>query len=341
MSPGHTRTSGITQPPLLATAVERVALALPAAESKRFMSDMMPVLLRYHEWIYRERDPNNSGLAAVLHPWECGLDDTPYWTEAMDALPAPPVYWRLVREYRLIKPEERASTTEIQHMLALAYILKHYGYDSKRVLAHSKIVLQDLVFNSILATANESLERLAEMSGIPLQPDMRTKFATTRGALETLWDEQTKQYYTKDFHTGSLIRTPTVATFMPLYAGTASRERAERLRELLVDENGYNAPYPIPSVPTSSSVFEPVRYWRGPTWFNMNWFVIQGLERYGFNEEAEWLRIHTLGLITKSGFREYYNPLTGDGLGADDFSWTAALALDLAATEKTGVLEYE
>jgi len=341
MSPEHTRTSGITQPPLVATAVERVALALPASESKRFMADMMPVLLRYHEWIYRERDPNNSGLAAVLHPWECGLDDTPYWTEAMDALPEPPIYWRLVREYRSIKPKERASTTEIQHMLALAYILKHYGYDSKRILAHSKIVLQDLVFNSILATANESLERLSEMSGVPLQPEILAKFTTTRVALETLWDEQTKQYYTKDFHTGSLIRTPTVATFMPLYAGTASPERAERLRELLVDENGYNAPYPIPSVPTSSSVFEPVRYWRGPTWFNMNWFVIQGLERYGFNEEAEWLRIHTLGLITKSGFREYYNPLTGDGLGADDFSWTAALALDLAATEKTGVLEYE
>jgi hypothetical protein len=28
------------------------------------------------------------------------------------------------------------------------------------------------------------------------------------------------------------------------------------------------------------------------------------------------------------GFREYFDPLTGAGLGARDFTWTAALALD-------------
>ena len=30
-----------------------------------------------------------------------------------------------------------------------------------------------------------------------------------------------------------------------------------------------------------------------------------------------------------AGFREYVNPLTGQGLGARDFSWTAAVILDL------------
>jgi Mannosylglycerate hydrolase MGH1-like glycoside hydrolase domain len=341
MSAGHARTSGITQPPLFATAVERVALSLPAPESKRFITDMLPILIRYHEWLYRERDPKDSGLVACLHPWECGLDDTPYWTEAMDALPEPPIYWKVVREYRLLRPEQRASAPEIQHMLALAYLLKHYNYDSKQILAHSKVVIQDLVFNSIFSAANESLERLAEMSGEELPSELRARFSPTKHALENLWDDQTEQYYSRDFNSGSLIRTPTVATFMPLYAGTASKKHAERLRELLVDEDGYNVPFPLPSVPRSSTFFEPQRYWRGPAWVNMNWFVILGLERYGFTEEAEWLRIHTLGLITRSGFREYYNPITGDGLGASDFSWTAALAVDLVASEPARVLEYE
>jgi hypothetical protein len=29
--------------------------------------------------------------------------------------------------------------------------------------------------------------------------------------------------------------------------------------------------------------------------------------------------------------REYFDPTTGDGLGSQSFSWTAALAIDMAA----------
>jgi Mannosylglycerate hydrolase MGH1-like glycoside hydrolase domain len=34
--------------------------------------------------------------------------------------------------------------------------------------------------------------------------------------------------------------------------------------------------------------------------------------------------------VEEHGFREYYNPLTGEGAGAHDFSWTA-LVLDMLA----------
>jgi len=34
-------------------------------------------------------------------------------------------------------------------------------------------------------------------------------------------------------------------------------------------------------------------------------------------------------MIKRGGWREYFNPETADGLGAKDFSWTAALAIDL------------
>jgi len=33
----------------------------------------------------------------------------------------------------------------------------------------------------------------------------------------------------------------------------------------------------------------------------------------------------------RSGFFEYFDPRTGEGLGAPAFSWTAALAIDLLA----------
>jgi hypothetical protein len=35
--------------------------------------------------------------------------------------------------------------------------------------------------------------------------------------------------------------------------------------------------------------------------------------------------------VAGAGFREYFDPRTGDGYGSDDFSWTSALVLDILA----------
>jgi hypothetical protein len=34
-------------------------------------------------------------------------------------------------------------------------------------------------------------------------------------------------------------------------------------------------------------------------------------------------------MVEKSGCYEYFDPLTGEAAGAPNFSWTAALAIDL------------
>jgi hypothetical protein len=45
--------------------------------------------------------------------------------------------------------------------------------------------------------------------------------------------------------------------------------------------------------------------------------------------EAAELRKHTLDLVSRSGFHEYYEPRSGAALGTPGFSWSAALTLDL------------
>jgi glycogen debranching enzyme len=72
-----------------------------------------------------------------------------------------------------------------------------------------------------------------------------------------------------------------------------------------------------------------VRYWQGPTWINTNWLIIDGLRRYGFDDHADVLTEMTLELVRLHGFNEYFNPLDGTPLGATNFSWSAALAIDL------------
>jgi hypothetical protein len=91
-------------------------------------------------------------------------------------------------------------------------------------------------------------------------------------------------------------------------------------------------PYPVPSVAASEPTFDPEAktglLWRGSTWVNMNWFLVGGLQQYGYYELAHELAVRTCSMVIHGGFREYFSPYTGQGHGAPDFGWTT-LILDL------------
>jgi glycogen debranching enzyme len=70
--------------------------------------------------------------------------------------------------------------------------------------------------------------------------------------------------------------------------------------------------------------------WRGPTWISGNWFLVLGLLRHGFRDEATELTRSTLRLVTEHGFREFFNPFTGEPYGANGFAWST-LAVDMVA----------
>lgn len=52
------------------------------------------------------------------------------------------------------------------------------------------------------------------------------------------------------------------------------------------------------------------------------------LMRNEHQDKAKTLIESMLKLVEKSGFREYYNPFTGEGYGGKDFTW-AGLILDM------------
>jgi glycogen debranching enzyme len=116
---------------------------------------------------------------------------------------------------------------------------------------------------------------------------------------------------------------------LPLYAGSVTKERAQELVKLIENEHIFGTPYPLPSVPPNSSFFDRQRYWQGPSWVNMNWFIIDGLKRYGFKDHAAALKESTIEMVEKSGMYEYFDPYNAAPLGAPNFSWTAALIIDL------------
>jgi glycogen debranching enzyme len=277
----------------------------------------------------------------LIHPWECGLDTTPPWMRELRRMPAP--WWlRFALRYRLQRfvrffrtdtrftpPQERPTAADGLRMLVLARRIKRHDFELRRLAPAESVLIEDLAFNSLLAAANQSLEAIAQELELAIEPELTASFRKTETALEQLWDEETGQYYPRNALTGELIKLPTIATFLPLMAGVPSPERAGRLVKLVHDPDRYWTKFPVPSVPTDSRQFDDNRYWKGPTWINTNWVIVEGLRTIGEADLAEELRRRTVGLVEGEGFSEYFSALNGVGFGADHFSWTAALILDL------------
>lgn len=341
-SPNLVGTSGITQPPILAEAVWQVGQKLTKTEQRTFYNRMLPAIINYHQWLYNERDPNNEGLVVIIHPWESGMDNSPalmqslkthhhpLWIKIVDFLQlehlAQLTRLDYKRKFRLV---ERAKTIDELHLFSLQRLIDSQQYESKRVLQRPHFAVQDVGFNSILIRSNQRIIEMANAIDYTLSKNLVTQMHLTAKSLHSLQDPETGHYFSRDYITKKLIRVPTIASMLPLYSGCLNSEQASQQLKLLQNKNTFWTDYPIPTVSASSPYYESQRYWQGATWVNANWLIIEGLKQHGFIKEAKDLSKTTLSLISNGGSREYFDSLSGKPLGAENFSWTAALTLDL------------
>jgi neutral trehalase len=344
-APDDVQTTGITQPPMLAEAIVRLGEKMNKAERRAWYKTVFPSLLRYHQWLYAERDPHGEGLVLQIHPWETGLDSTPPWVHELHGHQLP-TWIQIVKRLNLDKlinlfrrdmqsvpAAQRLSTLDALAFYAVQRRLRRKNYDIRRILTHSLFAIEDINFNSIFIRANVQLQEIAKFLKIELPEELQERMQKTESAFAALWDPYSRQYYSREFVTHRLLKDSTIGTLLPLYAGCVSKERAKDLVKMLEDEHLFGANFPVPSVPLNSEWFQPYGYWQGPVWVNMNWLIIDGLERYGFHEHAAALKESTLEMVRMGGFAEYFSPLDGSPAGADNFSWTAALVIDLLSAK--------
>jgi hypothetical protein len=127
------------------------------------------------------------------------------------------------------------------------------------------------------------------------------------------------------------IMTPTV--FFPLAIEELDPSIARTVLDRhLANPAEFGAPLPIPSVSMQEPSFyrgETPFIWRGPTWAVTNWFLYHALKKRGALTHADRVRRSLSALVSKSGFREYYDPISGEGHGAGDFTWSTLL-LDMS-----------
>jgi glycogen debranching enzyme len=130
------------------------------------------------------------------------------------------------------------------------------------------------------------------------------------------------------------LRVNTVSSLLPLLLDIPE-PAVTALVGHLEDPKEYALPFPLPSTALDEPGYLKATVgsklvWRGPTWINTNWYVARGLRRHGRTDLARVIEDRSAALVERSGFREFYDPFTGEGFGAEHFSWTA-LALDMLA----------
>jgi hypothetical protein len=337
-APKHPKTSGIVQPPVHATAAWHVyRCARNGDGAEQFLRELMPGLVAWHEYLYRERTRGGDGLVEIWHPWESGMDNSPLWDDALARISpeeeAIPDYERVDLDF--VDAAQRPTDAEYDRYAYLVKLYRDWAYDSRRIRDESPFVVHDVLFNSLLVQANRDLAEIARV----LDADAARFEAwaeQTAAALDAkLWDDAEGRYGDFDVRAGERVRAQTAGAFSPLFAGIPTEDRARRLKQRLMEStvaiDGVGRV--VTSVAPGDVNFDPSLYWRGPAWPMINWVVYAGLRRYGFMDEAGEIRNALLELVRREGFWEHYNAKTGGGQGTEQLSWTAALVLDLLAEE--------
>ena len=146
----------------------------------------------------------------------------------------------------------------------------------------------------------------------------------------TLWSEAAGMYL-DELPSG---RSPRLAAshFLPLLAGIPSRRRAMRMLDTLRDPARFRGDWVLPTISRDDPAFTDQQYWRGSIWPPMNYLVLQGLRRYGFDDLASELAWKGAEMFLadrrRTGFcRENFDARTGEGRGRRFQSWGPLFAL--------------
>jgi hypothetical protein len=298
------------QPPLLGWVWAEVA---ERAGDASFAEEGCAIVRRFHEFLDRER-ADADGLIGILQPDETGLDATPAYDE--------PLGWRCHPKVGF---------------LALLAFNRRRGFDYRRVVADGGFHATDVLVNTAWILGWEGLARLG-------QPDAAARAEQLTSALvQRLYDPKAGIFFAEG-PSGERLGVSTWAGLAPLALDRLPTDIGHRIaNEHVLNPKCFWLDYPIPSTAACEATFVPGsdrylwmdRYWRGPTWLFSTWFILRGLLRLGYEAESAHLADRTLALIRQSGFREYFNPNTGEGMGAQNFG-VSTVAVECAAIAQSG-----
>lgn len=151
---------------------------------------------------------------------------------------------------------------------------------------------------------------------------------------ELMWEEESGLFYDYNFKTGKKKNVKSLAAYQAMFAGLASWEQAEKLKDnlkLFETKNGLAA--------CDKNYGYNDRQWNYPMiWAPLQYICYEGMKKYGYSEEAKKISKDFVKLVCQNFKRtgkifEKYNGQSGDLRVVSDryasqegFGWTNAVA---------------
>lgn len=192
--------------------------------------------------------------------------------------------------------------------------------------------------NSLLHKTEKDLERMAGMLGKNQEAAQWKQRAAERAKRipQYFWDAQKALFFDYEFQKGKRSSYEYASTFYPLWAGIASREQA---RGVIRSLSLFEQPGGI-----VMSRIETKAQWDYPYgWAPVQLLAVEGLRRYGYNQEADRISEKFLTTVVENfrrdgTIREKYNVVTrssetqvelGYKANIVGFGWTNGVFLEL------------
>lgn len=290
-----------TKPPLSAWAVWEV---YEQSQEVKFLTELYPKIVKQHKWWYANRDHDNDGLceygstdgSLIAAKWESGMDNAVRFDNS-----------------KIIQNSETSYSLDQESVDLNAYL-----FAEKRYLIRMAIVL-----------GKKEDVKAFELQAQTLKEKIQRQF----------FDPATGWFYDTSLNGEKFIVVMGCEGWVPLWAEVATKKQAEAVKNNMMKPSCFNTKIPFQTLSASHPDFKPDRgYWRGPNWLDQSYFGIRGLHNYGYHQEA-YRASHKLihnaeGVLIKGkSIRENYQPLTGEGLESENFSWSAAHYLLLLLDE--------
>lgn len=280
------------------------------SKDKAFVKEMLPKLLKYHEWRYKYRDHDQNGLCEYggIAPqvyqgqWESGMDVA----VKFDGV-------------KMLKNAEGA-----------------YSFDQESIELNSYLCAEKFYLAYLLDEVGDKAQaaRFRE-EGKKLKNMIQEKF----------FDKETGFFYDRKMGTGELVKVIDISGWIPLFTGVATPEQAAAVKKNMLDPELFGTYFPFSSLNHKHPLYQPDKgYFRGQTWMNYTYFGIRGWKNYGFMEDAAKytnLLPDRLKGLTDPGYpiRENWNSATGEAMTAKHFGWSSAFSILLLA-EDTDTFPY-
>ncbi len=298
---------GRSQPPFLTEMVLGVHKKTPSRET---LESDLPVIESYYKfWTTAPHLTEDTGLSRY---WDFGEGPAPE-VLASEKNAQGLTHYELVKQYfrthKITDYEvDQYYDRKTDQLTPLFYkgdrSMRESGFDpSNRFGAFNiDIIHYDPVcLNSLLYLMEMETAEILKTLGKNAEAAAYEKYAQERAERmnRLMWDDKDGLYYDYDFQIQRVRHYPFLTTFFPLWAGFASKEQAARVEK--------NLPLfeKIGGLQTSTTVSG--NQWDAPFgWAPLQMIAVDGLRRYGYNEDAERISLKFLSLVRREFLHQGY-----------------------------------